>query len=358
MPNRNRLIPEVIMRIKYLAPALLAGWLGGADAAAETLARLIVEPTAMSLERELDGVVEARRQATLSAEVAGKIEAVNFDVDDYVEQGQVVLRIRDREYRAGVEQARAALAEARAGLGDARLEFKRSQDLLRQKLISRAQFDRAEAALKAAEARRAAAAAGLERAEELLGHTIVKAPYSGVVVARHVEPGESVSPGQPIMSGYAVGELRVSADVPQSMIAQLRARREARVVVIESGESIAVDRITIHPFANPQNHSFRVRLELPRQPLPLFPGMLVKVAIALGETERLLIPQAALVSRTEVNAVYVIDADERVTLRQVRPGNRFGEQVEILAGLDAGETIALDPVAAGIALKQQLAGAQ
>ncbi len=128
--------------------------------------------------------------------------------------------------------------------------------------------------------------------------------------------------------------------------------------MIESGESIAVDQITIHPFANPQNHSFRVRLELPRQPLPLFPGMLVKVAIAIGETERLLIPQAALVSRTEVNAVYVIDADGRVALRQVRPGNRFGDQIEILAGLDAGETIALDPVRAGIALKQQLAGAQ
>ena len=346
------------MRPGFLASALLAASLLGADATAESLARITVEPTAMSLEREIDGVVEARRQATLSAEVAGKIEEVNFDVDDFVEQGEVVLRIRDREYRAGVAQARAALAEARAGVQDARLEFRRSEDLLKQKLISRAQFDRAEATLKAVEARQAAAEAGLARAEELLGHTVVKAPYSGVVVARHVEPGEAVSPGQPIMSGYAEGELRVSADVPQSLIGALRVRREARVVVIESGESIAVDKITIHPFANPQNHSFRVRLELPRQPLPLFPGMLVKVAIAVGETERLLVPQAALVSRTEVNAVYVIDADDRIALRQVRPGNRFGEAIEILAGLDAGESIALDPVRAGIALKQQLAGPQ
>ncbi len=346
------------MRLGLLAPALLAGSLLGSDAIAEPLARITVEPTVMPLERELDGIVEARRQATLSAEVAGKIEAVNFDVDDYVKQGEVVLRIRDREYRAGVEQARAALAEASAGLGDARLEFKRSQDLLKQKLISRAQFDRAEAALKAAEARQAAAAAGLERAEELLGHTVVKAPYSGVVVARHVEPGESVGPGQPIMSGYAEGELRVSADVPQSLIGSLRERREARVIVIENGKSIEVDQITIHPFANPQNHSFRVRLDLLRQPLPLYPGMLVKVAIAIGETERLLVPQVALVSRTEVNAVYVIDADGRVALRQVRPGNRYGERIEILAGLEAGETIALDPVRAGIALKQQLADAQ
>ncbi len=346
------------MQSRFIALMLVAGWMFGADAAAETLARVTLEPTPMPLVRELDGVVEARRQATLSAEVAGQIEEVNFDVDDYVEQGQVVLRIRDREYRAGVAQASAALAEARAGVRDARLEFKRSQDLLKQKLISQAQFDRAEAGLKAAEAREAAAEASLTRAEERLGYTVVRAPYSGIVVARHVEPGEAVSPGQPIMSGYAEGELRVSADVPQSLIGSLRARREARVVVIESGESIAVDKITIHPFANPQNHSFPVRLELPSHQLPLYPGMLVKVAIAIGATERLLIPQSALVSRTEVNAVYVVGDDDRIALRQVRPGNRFGERIEILAGLEAGETIALDPVRAGIALKQQLAGAQ
>lgn len=346
------------MRLGFLAPALLAGSLIGADVTAETVVRITVEPTSMPLERELDGIVEARRQATLSAEVAGQIEQVNFDVDDYVEAGEVVLRIRDREYRAGVEQARAALAEARAGVRDARLEFKRSQDLLKQKLISQAQFDRAEAGLKAAEARQAAAEASLARAEERLGYTVVRAPYSGIVVARHVEPGEAVSPGQPIMSGYAEGELRVSADVPQSLIGSLRARREARIVVIESGESIAVDKITIHPFANPQNHSFPVRLELPSRALPLYPGMLVKVAIAIGETERLLIPQTALVSRTEVNAVYVVGDDGRIALRQVRPGNRFGERIEILAGLEGGETIALDPVRAGIALKQQMAGEQ
>ena len=312
----------------------------------------------MPLEYRVDGVVEARNQATLSAEVSGKIEAVYFDVDDFVEQGEVVLRIRDREYRAEAQQAEAALDEAGAALREARLEFERNRDLRKQNLISQAVFDRAEAALKAAQARRNAAEASLARSREKLEYTVVRAPYSGVVVERHVEPGEGVNPGSPIMTGYAAGQLRVTAHVPQSVIGGLRQHRSARVIVLEDGSSIDVDQITIHPFADAQNHAFPVRLELPETDSALYPGMLVKVALGIGETERLLLPLEALVTRAEVNAVYVIAADGRLSLRQVRPGNVFDDRVEILAGLDENEQVALDPVRAGIEHKRQLEARQ
>lgn len=336
-------------------------WLAGTlavsislPAAAEALKTVVSERTEMPLIYQVDGVVEARQQATMSAEVAGKIEMVNFDVDDYVEQGQVILRIRDREYRASQRQASAALDEAKASLQDAQREFKRSSDLRNKKLISQADFDRADANLQAAEARKLSAEASLARAEEQLGYTVVRAPYSGVVVERHVEPGESVNPGQPIVTGYALGQLRVSANVPQSLISGLRQNRFARVVLLEDGRSIDAEKITIHPFADPQSHSFPIRLDLPEIKQGLYPGMLVKVELAIGTAERLLLPQDALVSRSEVNAVYVIDADGKLSLRQVRPGNRFGDRIEILAGLDANETVALDPVRAGIEHKRQL----
>ena len=187
---------------------------------------------------------------------------------------------------------------------------------------------------------------------------MLRAPYSGVVVERHVEPGETLSPGQPIISGYAAGELRVVAQVPQSLIGALRQRREARVQLLDSERSIAVDEITIYPYADPRNHAFPVRLDLPGEGGELFPGMLVKVALATGGRERLLLPRTSLVARAEINAVYVVDADGGVTFRQVRPGNRLGDRVEILAGLDAGEAVALDPVAAGIEYKRQRGAAR
>lgn len=341
-------------RLKFVLAIL--GLLAASRLVAAPLETLVTERVVQPLEYRVDGVVEARRQATLSAQVAGEVEAVYFDVDDFVEQGSLVMKIRDRDYRARAEQARAVRAEAEAALREARLEFSRSEDLRKQKLISQAQFDRAEASLAAAVARADSATAAVAGAEELLGYTVLRAPYSGVVVERHVEPGESVQPGQPIITGYAEGELRVSADVPQSQIDALRRLREVRVIRVEDGASLAVDKITIHPFANPANHSFRVRLDLPSQVPGLYPGMLVKVALAVGQTERLLLPSVALVSRSEVNAVYVADAEGRLSLRQVRPGNRFGEQIEILAGLEAGERVALDPVQAGIEHKRQLAG--
>jgi RND family efflux transporter MFP subunit len=326
--------------------------------AAAPLDTTISKMLQMPLEYKIDGVIEARRQATLSAEVAGKIEAVNFDVDDFVKQGEVVLRIRDREYVAQQKQASAAVDETKANLQDMRLAFKRNEGLRKQKLISQAVFDKSSANLQAAQARMASADANLAQADELLSHTVLRAPYSGVVVERHVEPGESVSPGQPIMTGYALGQLRVRANVPQSIIDGLRNHRLARVIILEDNHSIEVSKITIHPFANPKNHSFPVRLELPQMERRLYPGMLVKVAITIGTTQRLVLPQRALVSRAEVNAVYVLDDGGKISFRQVRPGNRFGEQIEILAGLDAGETIALDPVSAGILHKRQLDAAE
>lgn len=337
--------------------ALIAACFAALAAASENLPTVLVERVAMPLVYQVDGVVEARRQATISAEVAGKVDAIYFDIDDHVEAGEVVLRIGDREYRAREAQARAALDEAQANLQEAQLEFDRNQDLQRRKLISQAVFDRASAGLKAAQARRAAAEASLAQAREQLGYTVLRAPYSGVVVQRHVEPGEAVSPGQPIMTGYAPGLLRVSADVPQSMMGGLREYREARVVRVEDGSVHEVEKLTIHPFANARNHSFPVRLDL-ASGSGLYPGMLVKVALAVGETERLLLPRQALVARAEVNAVYVLDDDGRLAFRQVRPGNRYGERIEILAGLDPGERVALDPVRAGIAYKRQQDAAQ
>jgi len=346
------------MRLLTKNLVLFAGLIPAAVLAAETLQTVTSARVTMPLQYRLDGVVEARQQATISAEVAGKIETVNFDVDDYVEKGEIILRIRDLEYRARQQQARAALDEANANLQDMQLEYKRNQNLRQQKLISQAVFDKARANLKAAKARKASAEAGLAQADEQFDRTVLRAPYSGVVVERHVEPGETVNPGQPIMTGYGLGELRVTAQVPQSLIGGLRQYRSAQVILLEDGQLLEVSKITIHPFANPQNHSFPVRLDLPVTDNKLYPGMLVKVALTIGSTERLLLPQQALVSRSEVNAVYVIAADGKLAFRQVRPGNRYGEQVEILAGLDENEIIALDPVRAGIEHKRQLDAAK
>ena len=340
-----------VFKKQFLSSILLSFFALSSTAQQPTLETTPATMVSAPLEYQLDGVIEASKQATLSAEVSGRIEAINFDVDDRVKKGEVIVRIRDNEYRARLQKARAALAEAQAGLDDAEREFERVQGLLKDKVISRAGFDKASANLESSKARVAASKANVSEAQEQLNNTVIHAPYSGIVVERHVELGESTSIGQPIMSGYAIGELRVNVNVPQSIINAVRAFRLARIDLPDTGESIESSKLTIFPFADPQNHSFKVRIDLPESDARLFPGMLVKASFVIDQSERLTIPAQALVHRSEVIGVYVIDADGQVWFRQVRTGQATAEAVEITAGLTAGEMVAMDPVAAGIQLK-------
>ena len=128
-------------------------------------------------------------------------------------------------------------------------------------------------------------------------------------------------------------------------IAAIRARKQA-AILLDDGRRIEAAELIIFPYADPTTHSFRVRLELPEAETGLNPGMTVKTALALDDAERLLIPQGAIVQRGELSAVYAVDAQGRVMLRQIRTGHRLGDEVEVLAGLHAGDRIALDPLAA------------
>ena len=102
----------------------------------------------------------------------------------------------------------------------------------------------------------------------------------------------------------------------------------------------------VFPEASTPSSTFRTRLELPENATDLYPGMFVKAGFVIGETDRLLIPAAALVRPSEVTAVYVVDAHGQVRMRQVRVGDRFDDSIEVLSGLTAGERVAIDPQAA------------
>jgi RND family efflux transporter MFP subunit len=258
--------------------------------------------------------------------------------------------IRSTEQVASLTQAQAALKEATAREAEAQTRYSRIEDMYQRKVVAKATLDEASAARDAAVARLIAARAGLDAAREGVSYTEIRAPYSGVVTQKHVQVGEAVAPGTPLMTGASLDALRVVVEVPQSVIDQVRAVRRAAVYVGERRiESTAV---TLFPAAQPETNTFRARIELPRDVKGLAPGMFVKVGLVTGASERLLVPRSAIVERSEMRGVYVVAPDGRVTLRQVRLGHARGERIEILAGLVAGERVALDPVAAGLKARQ------
>jgi len=301
-------------------------------------------------ERIWDGRIEAVNQGTVSAQTSGRVAELPFDVNDFVEAGDVIMRFTDTEQRAALDRAQAALAEARARLANAETEFERAETMIANNTISQSRFDQTKAERDAAKARFDAAAAGVETAKEQLEYTVVRAPYAGIVSKRHVELGELVNPGQPLISGLSLQSLRVNVDVPQSMFRAVHTIGKAFVYV--GNERIEAESLTFFPVADTASNTFRVRVNLPDGAATLFPGMFVKVGFVVGETERLLVPAAAVVRRSELSAVYVTDGDS-VSLRQVRLGHVYADSIEVLAGLEAGETVATDPVQATIWLKEQ-----
>lgn len=301
------------------------------------------------LERLYDGTVEAVNQATVSAQTSGRVEEIFFDVNDYVTAGAAIIRFTDVEQQAVLGQTEARLNEAVAGRREAEEEFRRIADLFTARSVSKRDYDRTLAAKDAAVARVKSAESAVTSAEQQVEYTRVRAPYAGIVTERLVEVGESVTVGQPLISGLSLEQLRVVVDLPQDVMMAVRVSNKA--VIITGEERVPCEQITIFPFADPVTNTFKVRLDLPTGQFGLYPGMFVKVAFAIGESQRLLIPAAALLRRSEVTAVYVANDSDRFRLRQVRIGNLFGDRIEVLAGLTAGERIALDPVRAGIQVK-------
>lgn len=323
------------------------------NAAAASLATQVVEVSRVPRETAFDGAVEAINQSTVSAQTTGRVVELPFDVGDYVEKDAVIVRITTTEQRARSGGAEAALAEAKARLAEAQLAYDRTKDIYEKRLVAKAQLDKAAADLDAARARAAAAQAGLAEARESLGYTVIRAPYAGIVVARHVQLGETVAPGRQLMTGLSLEHLRVVVEIPQQHIGPLRKHRKARVI-LPDGKSVAASELRIPPSADPSTHTFRVLVTLPPGEHGVFPGTLVKVAFVSGEEERVLIPPESLVRRGEVTGVYVVDASGRIGLRYLRVGTAAADgRVPVLAGLAAGERVTTDPIAAGIAYKQQ-----
>ena len=343
----------VIIRAALAAVCLLAA--GSAPAQSVPFATGTVEYRTLADERLFDGRVEAVNRSTISAQTSGEIIELPFDVNDYVPKGAVVLRFDDTTQKAALDKAVASEMEAESRLAEAQSAHQRNLRLIKENAVSKSQLEKSEADLKAAQARLKSSRAARDEAQEQLDYTVVKAPYAGVLVERFVEIGEQVQTGQKLGTGLSLEKLRVEVEVPARYVAQIRDGTPARVRLpgaeadwLEAGERV------VFPYADPDSHSFTVRVSLPEGQHGLYPGMLVKVGFAVGEQQSLVVPSEAIVHRSEVTGVYVVDAGGQVQFRQIRAGRAVpGGLTMVLAGLDAGERVALDPVAAVIYLKRE-----
>ena len=320
-----------------LAVALLAAWLvlskkpnpTSANKVAPNIATYKISTGGSAGTSSFDGVIESARQSVIAAQVAGNVLQINVRAGDRVKAGQTLLRID------GQAAEQAAIA--------ARAEYERQVMLYNKQYISKAALDQAKVQMSAATAQS--------------GFFIIKAPFSGVISDVNAKLGEMAMPGMPLLQMFDPSVMRVSAQVPQSQLAQVPNSATARIELsgmTDANQWLVPASMEVLPAVDARTHSGTIRLPLNKTNIDLVPGTFARVWMELPTNVSpsnpiIWVPSASVMRRGEMNAVYAKSAQWMFLLRQVRIGQTQGEKVQILTGLSADEEIAIDPQAAASA---------
>lgn len=315
---------------------------------------------------EATGTVQARTSATVSARVMGYAREVRAQIGDHVAAGQILVVLDAHEHETAIRQAEAmrdevksaipeaesAMAAARAQADLAQVTFKRMQDLLNKRSVTQQEFDEASARLKAAQSaydmarsRRAQFDAKLAQTEQALraaniqkAYTTVTAPFPGVILAKSIEPGTLVVPGAPLFTMERGGAYRLEANVEESQLAAIRTGQAVEVKIDSSAASVAGRVGEIVPAVDAASRTGIVKIDLPAAP-HLRSGLFGRAVFATGQREALTMPKKAVVERGSLQSVFVIDG-KVARLRLVTLGSSTGDRVEVLSGLNEGESVA------------------
>jgi RND family efflux transporter MFP subunit len=304
------------------------------------------------------GTVRAAESATLSSQVMGTISNIAVREGDRVHAGQTLLTIDAAQMTAQVERADAsvsamqqqvAAAESEAALAASTL--RRYEMLRAQKSVSPHEFEQIESQSKAAAARFAAvraqqaeAVAAVSAARTMQGYTHIHAPFDGVVTERKVDGGSMASPGTPLLSIEKSGPLRLEISVDESLVSAVRPGSVIPVTVDALDSAKMQGRVArIVPAADPGSRSFLVKLDLPSH-AGLYSGMFGHASFTRGTSRDVLtIPRSAVAIHGSMQSVYVVGPDHIAQVRYISAGNTDEDEVEVLAGLSAGELLVDSP---------------
>ncbi len=320
-------------------------------------------------------------EVTVSSEVEGRVEQVLVDVGDHVTAGQTIVKVVPTELQLTLDQQRASLQQARARLGlpdnneefkdvrtaaevkkaaadlaDAEQKYLRAKTLYEQGLLPKQSFDEAESRHNAARAAYDLSIQGVENlrsqlaqsraatalAQKKVNDSNIRAPFAGQIKERIVTQGQYLKVQTPVMVIVNVDPLRVRLRVPEKMAAWVKTGQEVTVSVEAHPDSMFKGKITrINPSVDQQTRAFEVEALIDNHEALLKPGFFVKATIPSSAlVEALLVPQEALLYLYGVYKVFVIEGNT-LKEKEVKIGERYGDEVEITEGLKPGERIAL-----------------
>lgn len=347
--------PWIILGLILVAGAAAGGWYELRPAPGIPIHAVTVQSAGGGGGSGLDasGYVVARRQATLSAKILGKLVEVNVDEGQRIEKGAVVARLDDSNYSAALHQARAQEALTKAAFDDAAPIHARYQRLREQGAISTDQFEIQNAQYDAAKNAYAVATAAVALAQTLENDTVIRAPYSGIVTSRAAQVGEIVAPsaagGGQTRTGIAtivdMESLEVEVDVSENYIDRVRPDQKATIQLTAYPDwDIPASVIAVIPTADQSKGTVKVRIAIKAKDARILPEMGARVSFettpsAGPVSHAITVPPDAVAGSGDSGTVFVI-ADDKVQARAVKIGLRTSQSVTILSGVNAGDRLA------------------
>lgn len=286
------------------------------------------------------GTVEGERRVKLGTKIMGEISYLPVEEGTPVHSGQVLAQIKSDDLSAKQSQVEANLAEAEAALKNAETNFNRLIALYEKDSASKKELDDAETAYQMASARVDGVRQMALEVKDLLGYATIVSPINGYVVEKLSEQGDVAVPGVPVLVVEDLRTVRVVTSVAESEIHLFRINDVVDVQVDAFPDqkiSGIVDRI--NPGGNPASRQFEVSVRIAPAPAFMKSGMYARVLLEKGTRKVVAVPSDYLVTRGQLQGVFTVSLHDQAMLRWLRIGNRFGEQVEVLAGLAEGERV-------------------
>ncbi|MGM0506540.1 MAG: efflux RND transporter periplasmic adaptor subunit [Bacteroidota bacterium] len=296
--------------------------------------------TQKEVTHRFSGVVVSSRTATLSTTIMGAITRIDVDEGDAVEQGDVLVRIKDDQLNAQRRQVESNLDGARATLVNAEANYQRIRVLHERESATKQELDEITSGYETARATVHSLENKLSEIREMLAYTTLRAPFDGHVVSKLVSESDMASPGQPLLVLEQQGQSEFHVTVPESEITHLSIQDTVSIdlpAVDIFNETGVIS--NIHPAGDPGSRQFTVEV-LPVQPETMRAarsGMFVEIALGNRGEQAVLVPREAILERGQLTGLYTVNEKSELILRWVRLGDLVGSDVEVLSGLSEGE---------------------
>lgn len=289
---------------------------------------------------QVPGSVIAKQNTQISSHIMAQVEQLNVRAGDKVAKGDLLITLQQDDFKAALAQSEANINAVQASLTQAKKQLARMTDLNAQGLVSVSELDDAKAKFDNLSANLAAAQQQQKQAQVSLNYTRITAPISGVVVERLTEPGDTATPGKPLVTLYNPLQLQLEFNVREQQAVKLRLGDTLEVVLPSLDITAPATVSEIVPVADFAARSLLIRLEADAQ-LGLIPGLYAQLQLPIESTRGVLIDPSWVHEFGQLNMVYVLE-NETLVKRFVRLGSIINDQQHVIAGLQADDVLAID----------------